>query len=463
VEGGLSLPGAGEPRRRSSPWTGGAWTWLRTPDRRLLVLSILLQVGLALLAYDNNHDLRIFQATGYLVAHGHSPYVPLDLRPVFHDAVFRHRYAIGYPPPWPLLLGGIYRVSYALVADLHLYAVAIKLPVIAANAGLAYLGGAALQNLGAAPAVVRRAWLALHFNPIQLYVGAVWGQIDAIVALLALAALLLVVSGRRDLSAVTLALAVCVKPAAAPMLLAVLLFVGAGSVPRAVRYAAVFAAGVFAFYVLPFLALGWDATPVRTANAQFSMIGAMSYTAVARVWTDVLVLNGHWWLLGLLWMPALLVATLLARRRAHGAAGLLAVSVALTLVFFLSRTWLAEPNVLVVLAPALALASLGRLDRRLSAALWVIPLLFVVANASPVQLLWQIAPGVVDQTSAFAARHTDVTTAVRAALVVAWQVAGWGIVVACLRRPPAEAAATAAEMVTGGATAQAAGPSEALP
>ena len=103
--------------------------------------------------------------------------------------------------------------------------------MIAADIGLAYLAGAALQNLGAAPAVVRRAWLALLFNPFVLFVGAAWGQIDAIVALLALAAMLLVAAGRRDLSAVVLALAVCVKPTAAPMLLAALLFVGAGSVP----------------------------------------------------------------------------------------------------------------------------------------------------------------------------------------------------------------------------------------
>jgi len=451
VEDGLSLA--------ATPWTGGAWTWLRTPDRRLLVLSILIQVGLALLAYDNSHDLRIFQATGYLVGTGHSPYVPLDLRAVFHREVFHGRYAIGYPPPWPLLLGGIYRLSYALVANLHLYAVAIKLPVIAANAGLAYLGGAALQNLGAAPAVARRAWLALLFNPLLLYVGAVWGQIDAIVALFALAALLLVISGRRDLSAITLALAVCVKPPAAPMLLAVLLFVGAGAVSRAVRYAAVFTVGVLVFYVLPFLALGWDATPVRAANAQFSMIGAMSFTAVAGLWTDALVLEGHWWLLGLLWIPVLLVAAQLARGRARGAPGLLAVAVALTLVFFLSRTWLAEPNVLVVLAPALVLAALGRLDRRLFAALWVVPLLFIVANASPVQLLWQFAPGVVGQTSAFAARHADVTAALRAALVMMWQVVGWWIVIVCLRQRRAEATG----MMTAGAAGQAAaGPSGAL-
>ncbi len=433
----MSRRGAAATGTPSSPWMGGAWTWLRTPDRRLLVLSILLQVGLALLAYDNTHDMRIFQATGYLVGTGHSPYVPLDLRAVFHDRVFQGRLAIGYPPPWPLLLGGIYRLSYAIVPDLHLYAVAIKLPVIAANAGLAYLAGAALQNLGAASAVVRRAWLALLFNPFLLYVGSVWGQIDAVVALLSLAALLLVAAGRRDLSAVTLALAVCVKPTAAPMLLAVLLFVGAGSVLGALRYAAVFAAGAFVFYVAPFLALGWDASPARAANAQFSMIGAMSITAVARLWTDTLLLEGHWWLLGLLWAPALLVAALIARGRSRGPAGLLAVGVALTLVFFLFRTWLAEPNVVVVLAPVLVLAALGRLDRRLYTALWIVPLAFIAANASPVHLAWHLFPATVDEVMAAAARHADVTVAMRAALVVAWQIVGWWIVVLCLRPSPA--------------------------
>ena len=177
---------------------------------------------------------------------------------MFHAAFFRDFATIGYPPPWPLLLGGIYRVTYAIVPNLQLYAVAIKLPAIAAGIGLAYLSGAALHNLGAAPRLVRRAWLAILFNPFLIYVAAIRGQIDPIVAVLALAAVLLVASGRRDLSAVTLALAVCVKPVAAPLLLAVLLAIAAVSLPRALRYAAVVAAGVFAFYVVPFLVLGWD-------------------------------------------------------------------------------------------------------------------------------------------------------------------------------------------------------------
>ena len=217
--------------------------------------------------------------------------------------------AIGYPPPWPLLLGGIYRPTYALVPDLALYNAAIKLPVIAANAALAYLAGAALHNLGAAPAIVRRAWLALLFNPFVLFVGAAWGQIDAVVALLALAALLLVgrpggatsppscwrwpsASSRRRRRCCS----PCCSSSAPPRSRT-----PCGTPPSS-------PAGAFVFYVLPFLALGWDASPARVANAQLSMAGAMSLSTIAQLWRDPLVLEGHWWLLGLLWAPALLVA-----------------------------------------------------------------------------------------------------------------------------------------------------------
>ncbi len=417
-----------------SPWTGGAWRWLRTPDRRLLVFAILLQLALATIPLHRSYDRTVFEAAGYLVATGRSPYVPQDLSAVFHAAFFRDFATIGYPPPWPLLLGGIYRATYAIVPNLQFYAVAIKLPAIAAGIGLAYLSGAALHNLGAVPLLVRRAWLAVLFNPFLIYVAAIRGQIDPIVAVLALAAVLLVASGRRDLSAVTLALAVCVKPVAAPLLLAVLLVIAAASLLRALRYAAVVAAGVFAFYVVPFLILGWDRSPLHQANAQFALAGAMSPATVARLWTDPVVLGGHWWLLGLLWIPALVVAAVLARRGARDVPGLLMLTVAFTLVFFLARTWLAETNVILLLAPALVLVVLGHLDRRLYTALWVLPLASTLLYLWPLKLLWAVAPGVVARGAVWAERSGGLLLAAQIVLIVAWQVAGWWIVIVCLRR-----------------------------
>jgi hypothetical protein len=397
---------------------------------------VLLQVALAAIPLPWSYDRMVFEAAGYLVGTGGSPYAPHDLSAVFHAAAFHDFATIGYPPPWPLVLGGIYRAAHAATPDLQLYPLAIKLPVIAAGVGLAYLTGAALQNLGASPPAVRRAWLAILFNPFVVYVAAVRGQIDPIVAVLALAALLLVASRRFDLSALLLALAVCVKPIAAPLLLAALLAVGAASLPRALRYGAVFAAGLFGFYVLPFLVLGWSLAPLRAANAQISLAGAMSPATIARLWSDPLALQGHWWLLGLAWLPALLVALAVWRRAPRDATGLLALGVALTLVFFLLRTWLAETNIVLVLAPALVLVALRRLDGRLYTSLWLLPLTMTLLRLWPAKLLWAVAPQAVERVTAWAESWSFPQLAAQVAVIVAWQVAGWLTVVACFRGRP---------------------------
>ena len=229
----------------------------------------------------------------------------------------------------------------------------------------------------------------LLLNPFVLYVGAAWGQIDTIVALLALAALVLLSTGRRDGSAGLLALAFTVKPIALPVLPVALVSVATGSWRKAARYAAIFLGGVVALYVLPFFVFGWSLDPFfRHLNAHFLMHGTMSYMTVVRVFRDLDLLQGSWWLLGLIWIAALAVGTVLLGRGDGSLEDLLKKSTALLLVVFLTRTWLAEPNVILVLPLVLILASIGVLDRRALTAVWVIPLLFTrvqrLAAAPPV-------------------------------------------------------------------------------
>jgi hypothetical protein len=403
-------------------------------DGVLLTASLLVQLALAPLL-GHSRDMRFFMATGYLVGNGHSPYVPEDLTAVFHHVSFKAISTVGYPPPWPLLLGLIYRGSYALAHQLFVYDLAIKVPVIAATVALAYLVRAVLARLGVQAGTCRGAWAFLLFNPFLLYVGAAWGQIDAIVALLTLAALVLLASRRRDLSAVGLALAVCVKPTAAPVLIVALVYVAGLSRRAAVRYAAAFLVAAFAFYVTPFLVLGWDATPLRQVNAHFTMSGTMSFTTVVRLFRDPLLMQGRWWLLGLAWIPALAVAAVALRRGIADFEDLVAKSTALILVFFLTRTWLSETNLVLVLPLVTILTALGRLERRALMAVWLLPLVFTVFNASPLRLLWVAFPDLMEQSLSIADRYGTLTLSVRAALVVVWQIAGWWIVVDCLRRP----------------------------
>jgi len=191
------------------------------------------------------------------------------------------------------------------------------------------------------------------------------------------------------------------------------------------------------FYVIPFPLFGWSIDPILPhGNAHFHMYGALSYTTVLRLLGDPILMPGHWWLVGLLWVPALAVGLLLLRR---GGAfeDLLRNSAALVLIFFLTRTFLAEPNFVLVLPLVLVLTALDGLDRRALIALWVIPLVFTVFNASPLQLLWVAFPGAMQASLTAVADYHGFLLATKATLVVAWQVAGWWTVVSCLRDGPA--------------------------
>ena len=411
------------------------------PDRRVLALSVVLQLVLGAL-FAHPYDTRASMAAGYQVGHGLSPYVPHDLMAVFQHVAFDRLTTIGYPPPWPLVAGLLYRGTYAVVPNLLLYNMALKLPVIAATVGLAYLVAATLRRQGAEAAVVRRAWVFLLLNPFILYAGAAWGQIDVIVTLLAVAALVLVYAGRWASSAALLALAVCVKPTPLPILLAVLAWLAARSPRHALRYGAVSLACALVLVVLPFVALGWSAEPIfQRPNAHFLMNGAMSYTTVVALIRDPLVLSGHWWLLSLLWAPALAVGVVLLRHDG-GFETLVSTSAALVLIFLLTRTWLAEPNVVLVLPLVLILASLGRIDRRALTALWAISLAFTVFNTTPLQLLWAAFPGAMAESQAALVDSRDILQFAKAVLVVAWQITGWWVVVSCLRRGRVSASAS---------------------
>jgi hypothetical protein len=429
----------------SSPWPAGAWQPFATPDRRILLLSIAVQLPLALLL-GHSYDMRVFMATGYLVGNGHDPYLAQNLSAVFPHMNFHAMTAIGNPPPWPLVLGLVYRVSYAVVANVLVYNLALKIPVIAATIGLAYLVAALLQNLGAKPAVARAAWVFLLLNPALLYFGAAWGQIDVIVALLSVWALALLYARRWASSAVVLALAVCFKPTALPIVLVAVAYLLRGSWLPAVRYAVVFVVAALLFYVAPFFVFGWSRAPFLLHwNSQVAQSGRMSLMAVVRLFHDPLQMQQRWWLLGLVWIPALAIGALALRRGDGEFEDLLKKSTALVLIFCLTRTWLAETNVVLLIPLVLILTSMGALDRRALWAVWILPLAFTLACWSPLRLLFPSFPHAMDKTLRLTMHIQGAMLYVRAALVIVWQVAGWWIVVACFRRSPAPAGEHAVE------------------
>ena len=431
---------------------------LRRQDQMLLTASIGLQATLALF-FGHVYDMRIFMATGYLVATGQNPYIPQDLTAVFSNPYFQGMTSVGYPPPWPLLLGLIYRSSFTLLPNLAFYNLALKIPIIAANGCLAYLAAKILRDLGAEAAVCRRAWVFLLFNPLLLYISAAWGQFDSVVALLALLSLVSLYNGKAGTSAILLALAAALKPTALPLLIVAFVYLAGPfktfiarsayshgknvAFSSAIRYLGVFATSALLLCIAPFFIFRWSADPIlRGWNAHFAVGGGMSFMTFFELWRDSYQLPGSWWLLGLIWIPALGIATLALRDGIPDTLDLLKKSTALLLVFFLTRAWLSEPNIVLVLPLVLILTSIGELHWLALAAIWVLPLVFTIFNASPPQLLFLNFPAGMAAGLQLADDYRTLRLVARILVVIPWQVVGWWIVFRCFCWNPAVAEST---------------------
>jgi Gpi18-like mannosyltransferase len=409
------------------------------PDWVLLASSIVLQIALALF-FGHAYDVRIFMATGYWVGTGQNPYIAQDVSAVFHDSTFQGITTIGYPPPWPLVLGLIYLCTYKIVPDFLFYNLAIKLPIIAANICLAYLVTHILKGLGVQENKSRRAWIFLLFNPFLLLTSSAWGQFDPVVALLSLLSLFLISKEKLTVPAVLLALAISLKPTALPLALVVFVYLVGTSLKRMLKYFAVFSLSMFMFCVTPFFLFGWDPSPIlKHWNAQFTVGGALSFMTFLEYVKWSYQLPGPWRFLGWIWIPALGLATYALKPGIKIFRDLLKKSAALILVFLLCRAWSSETNVNLVLPLVLILVSIDELDRLSLAAVWVLPLIFSFFNTSIAQLFFPSMPGLMDIFLKSAVEFSVVRYILRTLIVLVWLIAGWRIVFLCFKRVPASA------------------------
>ena len=429
-------------KMRGSISTGranGVWKQFLTQDQSILLLSVVLQLVLGTL-FGHSYDMGIFMATGYLVGSGQSPYVAQDLTAVFQNSSFQGMTSVGYPPPWPLVLGTLYRIVYALLPNLMVYNLAIKLPVIAANIWLAYLVADMLKNLGAEAAVIRKAWLFMLLCPPVLYFGPAWGQFDSIVALLSLLYLVSLARGKLLSAAILLALAIAFKPIALPLFPVAVLYLRGKSPRQAYRFVLWFSVSLVLLCTLPFLVGGWDISPILQGwNAHFTVAGGMSLLTFFELLKDTYRLPGDWWLLGLAWMPAMGIAIYTLRRGISGFTDLVRKSLGMILVFYLTRSWLSEPNVVLILPLALILTTTGELNRPTFNAIWILPLVITIFNASPPQLLSLNFPQAMERMLNVLEEMRTLRLMARIAFVIPWHLAGWWIVITCFKSMPSPA------------------------
>ena len=407
----------------------------RTRELEIVLTSLLIQMLLGVFL-GHYFDQRVFMATGYVVGSGGDPYKPIELIRVFENPLLNGFVpTIGYPPPWPLMLGLIYRVSYGAVQNIFVYNFATKIPIIMTNIALAYLVRKILLNLHSDKKKAEAAWLFLLFNPFIILTTAAWGQIDSFAALLCIYSFFVVTKGRIKESAFLLAISVAVKPIALALVPLPLLFSGRLVSGKKLLFLAVFAAVFFLFALIPFPLLGWSIPfSLNNFNNRFGMAGGLTLFNLAEIIQSSPMIPSSLWFLGFLWVPALFVGYYFVYRNPPCSMGdMVTKSIGLVLVFFLMRSWLSEPNLNLLLPLMLIAIELGKMEKRVFHLFWIIPLVFMVFNFAFPQLFFLIYPSMLDALARFDLQFGTARLVARFFIAVFWTLIGMAVAFKMLR------------------------------
>ena len=396
-------------------------------------ISIILQVVFGFFL-GHVEDMRISMATGYLVGTGQNPYVPQNLTAIFHDASFQGISSIGYPPPWPLILGLMYLISYKIVPILFLYNLAIKIPIIAANIALVFLVGKILRCLKTSEKSIKLAQIFLLFNPFLLLTTSAWGQIDSIVALLVISSLLMLDTKKFALSAILLGTAISFKPIALPVLPVVYLFVFMNSRGNVIRYLLISLLTILILCITPYFIFGWNPTIIlQHWNAHLNMNGGLSWITVLQPLDipNFPFLLG--WPIWFLWVPVLGIATWFLRKRVKDFVDLIKISIGMVLLFYVTRTWVSEPNINLILPSLVILTSIREMSQIKLTLVWALPLAFSFFNVALFQLLFLSAPTLMTSLLNFSADTYSIRKFILAALSIGWLVFACLVIRVCFK------------------------------
>jgi Gpi18-like mannosyltransferase len=401
----------------------------------MVLLSVLIQVPLAIFL-GHYYDERSFIDTGYLVSVGLNPYQPHSITVFSNPDLVGINPIIGYPPLWPLLLGLIYRLTYNIAPNIFLYNFAIKIPVIASNIGLAYIVKTVMQRLGEPEKKIKIAFLFLLFNPFILLTTAAWGEFDTLIAFLCIASLYFLSKCMVGKSSLLLSLSLVLKPIAVPLVGLPFLCYPTEKMKKIAIYLLVAILVLLVLWFVPFYLLHWIVPSSGfQLTAYFRMAGGMTLFSAVEIFTNTSTLPSGLGFLGYLWIPALLIGYYFVYRNPPKTFNDLAkASLALLLIFFLTRTWISEPNLNLIISFALLALAVKEWNFRNFAFLWIFPLIFLFLNTSFAQLFFLVQPSIIPTLVQIDLQIRFWRLIARFIIVVIWQIFAWRLVIKMLNR-----------------------------
>ena len=282
------------------------------------------------------YDMKVWFQTGVWMNQGANIYAPPN--------------HIGYPPLWAFWCALAYNVYNFFGNNIELWRFTVKLPVIFAQFALAFVIGKYVETpFGLRPAR-QVCWIILGWS-FFIYVGAVWGQINALSALLTFLAFYAVTSHKTKAGAVLLGLAIALKTYPLITVPAFIAFIfrnqGKKEAGRftilAIAVPLLFTLAVFAIFqwdITYFLRTIFYSTPVFESDPFLQNIGAMNFWSfVALQGIDIVPL----WPLRLLWIPLLAACTVFwIRKPKLDEKDFVLSIISFYLLFMFSYGWISE-------------------------------------------------------------------------------------------------------------------------
>lgn len=367
-------------------------------------------------------DLRVFMAVGRAVAHGLTPYGEYILQNVFVDMSHPHLYGtflgIGYPPPWGLICGLMYQVGQFLGSNIYAYAWALKFPIIVGDLTTAYI----LYRVLRGELNQDQAWKAYCLYlwcPFVFVVGVVWGMFDILAFLFSLASACLLLK-RRSLSSVSLGVASAFKlfPAVLAPIYSIFVYRKTGSGREAVEYL-LGTVAITAFLTLfPMAVFNWPLSNLYHALAyhvdspqsgmQYNLGSGYTYGGaspfnVINVIRLFIPWGGMPFLFSVVWILACLILYWYASQKMEdtGLPSVFRWSFVTMLVFFTTRSWVSEQNLLFLFSFFLLTAVFQSGSWRKIHGLWIVLFSFVLVHVPFIAFLWMPYPWTLNAASAF--------------------------------------------------------------
>jgi hypothetical protein len=391
-------------------------------------LSLALQSTIGLFL-GHQHDMQIFYATGYEVFNGATPYSILPVSSIFNRSDFLDSVpSIGYPPLWALYLGVVYGLVYLPTKNLFVYNLAIKLPSIISNVALAFLVEQIAIHEGLDRKTSNKMFYVLLFNPFMIYISAAWGQFDSIVALTTILALNELYRGKIGRSSIFIALSISLKIIPLILVPVFLLFIIRNYDLKFISKFTVGSVVAFTtFSYLPFRIFGWDPGFIlNNLQDPFNRAGCFTFFNIFELLKDRVSLPQEWAFLGYLWIPSLIIGySCLSRTSLNSKNDLFRWSSSILFVLMLTRSWVSEQNV-VLLVPMVMLVSVINFEGwRISHLAWIIALIFTFLNTSPFQLFFLVSPKPYLWIKSVDESFRTSRLILRFLAVIPWQIVGW--------------------------------------